>query len=80
MIKSTNVSYLISLLRFPMIVGVVFIHATIVSYAENLGLLLKDMPVFYIVNGVLGDGICKICVPLFFFISGFFILLSYSLG
>ena len=46
MIKSTNVSYLISLLRFPMIVGVVFIHATIVSYAENLGLLLKDMPVF----------------------------------
>ena len=71
MIKSTNVSYLISLLRFPMIVGVVFIHATIVSYAENLGLLLKDMPVFYIVNGVLGDGICKICVPLFFFISGF---------
>lgn len=60
-------SKIISLLRFPMIVGIVMIHSGIT--------LQNDVSDYYLYNHLVVKGIIgtltRLCVPLFFFISGY---------
>lgn len=59
----------ISLLRFPMIVGIVFIHA--VNDSVIFGDQMPDTPIYYFLRDIMSFGICSMCVPLFFMISGY---------
>lgn len=70
----------LSILRFPLIVGVVFIHA----YGTNVGLssgvvgvetqnYLSDF-----IRNLISQGIARTAVPLFFLLSGYFLFLGFS--
>ena len=59
----------IHFLRFPLIVGVVFIHAHLSSDFVNI--TASDYPVFYVVNEFVSNILVRVSVPLFFFFSGF---------
>lgn len=71
--KDQLLSKTISFLRFPLIVGVVFIHFSLVNgidvHGSKLGLNNPDW-YFFVVN-LISEVIAKIAVPLFFFFSGF---------
>lgn len=64
-----NLSRTISFVRFPMIIGIVFIHSQNSSYLTNQeeGII----PITILLQNLLSDGICRIFVPLFFIISGY---------
>ena len=65
-------SKVISFLRFPLIVGVVFIHAQffVVPIDGNL-IDIENFTISHEAMRILSPGICDLCVPLFFAISGF---------
>lgn len=68
----------IDFLRFPLIVGVVFIHnyaSTIIVQGVEIG---NDtfMPVYHMASELFSQVIARIAVPLFFFISGFLFFLN----
>lgn len=54
---------IISLLRFPLIVGVVFIHSLQLSVSEFSG--------YNFCYNLITEKLCGVCVPLFFFFSGY---------
>ena len=56
-------SDIISLLRLPLIVGVVFIHSIKLSQGY--------FPLYDFCYSFITEGICQVCVPLFFFSSGY---------
>lgn len=60
-------SVIISLLRFPMIVGIVLIHSGI-----ELSYKFTEYPIYdFLVNRLIIGSITRVCVPLFFMISGY---------
>ena len=60
-------SKIISFVRFPMIVGIVMIHSGLIPESE-----LVNFPAYdYIVGRGIIDGLTRLCVPLFFMISGY---------
>ena len=61
---------IISIVRFPLIVGVVFIHSLSIPHGS---FMVYDF-FYYSLNEIL----CDTCVPLFFFFSGYFIGLDSS--
>lgn len=61
-------SNIISLLRFPLIVGVVFIH--------SLSLTHGDYPIYDLLYSLITETLCSVCVPLFFFFSGYLFFLN----
>lgn len=63
-------SIVIDYLRFPMMVMVCFIHANIGEYKFG-GEIPDEYRMFGIVYSLVGNGACRIAVPLFFLISGF---------
>lgn len=67
-------SRIISFLRFPMIVGIVLIH----SGLEIVGNSTCPIYTYLVTRGFIGT-LTRVCVPLFFFISGylFFVNLSF---
>lgn len=60
-------SEIISFIRFPMICGIILIHSKNNNFIEE-GI---NLPIYNFLSNILSDGIARICVPLFFFISGF---------
>lgn len=75
-LKHTYASLLsetIDFLRFPLIIGIVFIHTDfshiIISGARQIN--LENFPTFTLVFFLFSKIIFEVCVPLFFFISGF---------
>jgi surface polysaccharide O-acyltransferase-like enzyme len=75
-----NISLRITVLRFPLIVGVLFIHSTgaTVNYSDSLGGIKSlSFPVSYIQNFV-SEVLARISVPLFFTISGFLFFQHYE--
>lgn len=68
---SETLSKTISFLRFPMIVGIVLIHAQNQGLYEALGGKASDIPVYMFIQNSFSLGICSMCVPLFFLISGY---------
>lgn len=68
------ISKSISYIRFPLIVGVVLIHSTfgdIVLQGESVKCDNELCPIYYNVSYILSHIIARICVPLFFMISGY---------
>lgn len=62
----------ISYLRFPLIVGVVFIHSNILVMNIQGAVIRYDRwPIVAFVINLFSSVFADICVPLFFFISGF---------
>lgn len=70
----------LNILRFPLIIGVVFIHAygsDIDLQGLNLGLSqLGAIPKF--IQDFLSNGIARLAVPLFFILSGYFFFLGFK--
>ncbi len=65
----------LSLLRFPLIVGVVFIHANV----EYSGIIIDQQSWFSdFFRTIISRGIARISVPIFFLMSGFFFFLGFS--
>ena len=60
-------SKVITHLRFPLIVCVVFIHVIFMSYADAR----QNYPLFFCVDYWVSEVLARTAVPLFFFISGF---------
>jgi surface polysaccharide O-acyltransferase-like enzyme len=68
----------LSIIRFPLIVGVVFIHTygTNVTFSgnqsgiENVGLFAQ------FIQDVLSQGVARLAIPLFFLLSGYFFFLG----
>ena len=74
MISNDDVlSKTITLLRFPLIVAVVFIHTNLTDVMIDGTLLVEEgqFPVHDVFRHIVTDELAKIAVPLFFFISGF---------
>lgn len=68
-----NTSSRIEILRFPLIVGVVFIHnyaAVVAQYEASIGLPRNGTLVEF-VRFFVSEGLAQISVPLFFMISGY---------
>lgn len=68
----------INFLRFPLIVGVIFIHnfeSTMVVQGIEMGNNV-DMPIYHIFSELFSHVIGRVSVPLFFFISGFLFFLN----
>lgn len=61
-------SKVISLMRFPLIVGVVFIHC---NFSNSIKMGGADYVLFYNVQSFISEYLARVAVPLFFFISGF---------
>lgn len=59
-------SRIISFLRFPMIVGIVLIHSGL-DIEENSAYPIYD---YFVTRGIIGT-FTRVCVPLFFLISGY---------
>lgn len=78
----TTSSERLNILRFPLIVGVVFIHAygSLVSFnetssgANQIGFFSK------FVQDLFSDGLARIAVPLFFMLSGYLFFISFKLS
>ncbi len=70
----------LSILRFPLIVGVVFIHA----YATNIGLsggsigIVQNNFITDFIRNVISQGFARTAVPLFFLMSGYFFFLDFD--
>jgi fucose 4-O-acetylase-like acetyltransferase len=66
-------SQVIDLLRFPLIVGVVFIHATLRCVTvSGIELGSADVfPLYHLCDSLFVEVLGGVCVPLFFLISGF---------
>ena len=73
-------SQVIDFIRFPLIVGVVFIHnraSNITLFGQNIG-TDSYLPVFEHCSTMFSNVLGRIAVPLFFFMSGFLFFLNIS--
>jgi len=70
----------LDLLRFPLIVGVVFIHAyeTSVGFAGGAIGSSQGSPVGDFIRNLISQGLARVAVPLFFLISGFLFFRHFS--
>lgn len=69
-------SAVINLLRFPLIVGVIFIHnykSTMVVQGVEIGCNSMNMPIYYLCSEFFSKVIGSISVPLFFFYFWLFV-------
>lgn len=79
---SREESLRLDMLRFPLIVGVVFIHNFDVSVAfqsEQVGIASSSLVVDFIRN-FLSQGVARIAVPLFFLMSGYLFFLKFDVS
>ncbi|MDR1644697.1 MAG: acyltransferase, partial [Tannerellaceae bacterium] len=76
--SQTLQSQVIDFLRFPLIVGVIFIHnsSAIVTIPNETFGNETFLPLHYICSNLFSDVLGRIAVPLFFFISGFLFFLN----
>jgi len=77
---SIETSRRIAMLRFPLIIGVVFIHAYgfKVSLANGSLGLFQMHPLVVFIEDYISQVLARICVPLFYLISGFLFFVSYG--
>lgn len=65
----------LSALRFPLIIGVVFIHSRFIDIITQEGIIsiTKDIfPIYTLLSNLISNVFSRISVPLFFAISGYF--------
>ena len=72
----------ISILRLPLTVGVVFIHFTMKDGFNYHGVVygLDNPPFFFFVVNLFSEVLARVCVPLFFIISGFLFFFHFNLN
>lgn len=70
-------SQIIDFLRFPLIVGVVFIHGALTTPNTELGNDVYIFPIFYYCSQFMSNILGRLAVPLFFLISGFLFFLTF---
>ena len=72
----------LALLRFPLIVGVVFIHAygSVVAFDNGATAVgaAQAAPAVTFVQDLVSQGLARIAVPLFFWMSGYFFFLGFT--
>lgn len=72
-VDASLMSRAIDFLRFPLIVGVIFIHNY--RMGDNMdgidSFTAENLPVYYYVSNLFSNTLASIAVPLFFFISGY---------
>jgi surface polysaccharide O-acyltransferase-like enzyme len=75
-----NSSDRLSVLRFPLIVGVVFIHAYDTNVALSSGIVGIESQSYLsdFIRNFISQGIARTAVPLFFLMSGYFFFLGFS--
>ena len=80
MILDRNTSERLSILRFPLIIGVVFIHAYSPEVTLGSGVfgLTQSGPVSNFIRDCISQGIARVAVPLFFLLSGYFYFFNSS--
>ena len=70
----------LALLRFPLILGVVFIHAygSVVAFDNGATAVgaAQSAPAVTFVQDLVSQGLARVAVPLFFWMSGFFFFLD----
>ncbi len=68
----------LSILRFPLIIGVVLIHSagTTMNFADGSSGSEELLFFFNFIQNILSDGIARVAVPLFFLMSGFLFFLN----
>ena len=72
-------SQVIDFLRFPLIVGVLFIHnstSTVRIGSRVIGNSGENMPLMYYCSNIFSQIIGEIAVPIFYFMSGFLFFLT----
>ena len=77
-IKNYQQSQVIDFLRFPLIIGVLFIHnfnSAFTIRGVEFGANSTELPIFYFCSEFFSQVFSRIAVPLFFFISGFLFFL-----
>ena len=64
-------------LRFPLIVGVVYIHAygTSVAYGSSSIIVSSPTPITEFTGLLISQGVARLSVPLYFLMCGYFFLL-----
>lgn len=70
----------LSIIRFPLIVGVVFIHSyssTVGFAADTIGLTESNLFVDF-VRDLISQGVARVAVPLFFLMSGYLFFLGFD--
>jgi surface polysaccharide O-acyltransferase-like enzyme len=76
-----NVSSRLKALRFPLIVGVVFIHAyttkVLLEGGHQAGTEHVDFAVSFVRN-LISQGIARVAVPMFFLMSGYLFFQGYD--
>jgi surface polysaccharide O-acyltransferase-like enzyme len=72
-LTSDSVSTRLAVLRFPLMLGVVFIHAGFTQ-----GITGAHLPVTTSIKSFISDGLTNPCVPLFFLLSGYFFFANFS--
>lgn len=71
-------SDVINLMRFPLMVAIVFIHNDLMNFRYGTNYVNESLTVFPTIFNIISGGICRIAVPLFFVISGY--LFFYNLN
>ena len=76
-----EISQRIAILRFPLIIGVIFIHSSgsIINFSTgNIG--LETVPFLSsLIQNFISNGLARIAVPMFFLISGFLFFQNFDL-
>ncbi len=75
-----NSSERLNILRFPLIVGVVFVHAYGTNIELSTGVVGVDTPSYLsdFIRDLISKGVAHVAVPLFFLMSGYFFFLGFS--
>lgn len=77
---SKDSSERIELLRFPLIIGIVFIHVydfqVNFSSGASAGYLPSDWVIF--IMNTISQGLARVALPIFFLISGFFVFATHE--
>lgn len=64
-------SDVINLMRFPLMVAIVFIHNDLMNFRYGTNYVNESLTVFPTIFNIISGGICRIAVPLYFVISGY---------
>lgn len=71
-------SVCIDILRFPLMVAVVFIHTDLLNFRFGNDPIPESIHIFPYIFNLISGGICRVAVPLFFIVSGYLFFRNHS--
>lgn len=71
-------SDVINIIRFPLMVAIVFIHNDLMNFKYGLTNSIDSISIFPIIFNIVSGGICRIAVPLYFVISGYLFFYGFN--